>query len=139
MELTLQRTDADLYRTHGRLTVGRDDFCVTLEDGPARLGAEGKGSIPAGRYPLHLTESPRVRSGGLWSPWPDALLPLLVGVPGFEGVRIHSGNTAKDTEGCILLGTSRTVDAVAASRPALIRMMREVTFPSYITIIDVEE
>jgi hypothetical protein len=138
MELILQRLDADKYRTHGRLLVGRDDVCVTLEDGPARLGAEGKGSIPAGRYEVRLTESPRVRAGGLWSPWPDHMLPLLVGVPGFEGIRIHAGNTAKDTEGCILVGATRTVDAITDSRRTLIKLRDELQFPCTITIKDVE-
>lgn len=136
--MTLQRLDADRYRTHGRLLVERDDFCVTLEDGPAKLGGEGKGCIPAGRYRLDLTVSPRAQRGGLWTPWDDFMLPLVVNVPGFEGVRIHAGNRASDTEGCILVGRTRTVDAITDSRRALIALKELLQFPSTITIVDVE-
>jgi hypothetical protein len=138
MEIVLQRIDADRYRTHGRLTVDRDDVCVTLEDGPAKLGAEGKGCIPAGRYRLALTVSPRAQAGGLWTPWPEHRLPLLLDVPGFEGIRIHAGNRAEDTEGCILVGATRTVDAITDSRRTLIALRDLLQFPSYITIKDVE-
>lgn len=138
MELTLQRLDADPYRTHGRLVVDRDDICVTLEDAPSKMAHEGKGCIPAGRYRLELTVSPRAQRGGLWTPWPDGMLPLVVGVPGFEGVRIHAGNRAEDTEGCILVGATRTVDAISDSRRTLVRLKNLLQFPSTITIKDVE-
>jgi hypothetical protein len=138
MELVLQRVDADPYRTHGRLLVDRDDFCYTLEDAPARLAREGKGCIPAGRYEVRLTQSPRASRGGLWTPWPDGILPLVVDVPGFEGIRFHAGNTADHTEGCILVGLGRTTDAITQSRPALIKLRDELTMPAWITIIDVE-
>jgi hypothetical protein len=143
MELTLQRLDSDPYRTHGRLMIERDDFCVTLEDPlPHLLNAEdvsaNKGCIPAGRYRVLLTVSPRARTGGLWTPWPDSILPLIEDVPGFEGIRIHAGNTASNTEGCILVGLSRTADAITSSRSALIRLKQELVEPCWITIINPE-
>lgn len=140
MELALRRIDADPYRTHGRLLVDGDDFCVTLEDAPAHLAREGKGCIPAGRYELRLTYSPRAELGGLWTPWGAFMLPLVVGVPGFEGIRIHAGNTANNTEGCILVGLNRTTDAITQSRPALIRLRDALTtMPAWITIHNAEE
>lgn len=140
MELTLQRLDADPYRTHGRLMMDQDDFCVTLEDPLAHLTTDPRQRcIPAGRYEVQLTYSPRAASGGLWTPWGAFMLPILVGVPGRNGIRIHTGNTATNTEGCILVGTSRTADAITASRPALIRLRDHLTVPAWITVRDVED
>jgi hypothetical protein len=64
----------------------------------------GTTAIPAGRYRVVLTVSDRAARGSLWSPRPDHKLPLLPDVHGFEGIRIHSGTTDRDTEGCILVG-----------------------------------
>ena len=83
--------------------VSRAFFCDTLEPtwrdiGPGRPGRKlpGRTAIPEGRYPVAVTFSPRF---GRW-------LPLLLHVPMFTGVRIHAGNTAEDTAGCILVGAS---------------------------------
>ena len=62
-----------------------------------------------GYYPLLITKSPRF---GQW-------LPLVVGVPGYKGIRIHGGNTPADTQGCILPGWNRRVGTVEESRKAL--------------------
>ena len=86
MELTLQRTKKCEDFTRGTLSIEGIPFCDTLEP--------GRTAIPEGRYPLYVTRSPKF---GRW-------LPLVNHVPGFEGIRIHAGNTAEDTEGCILVG-----------------------------------
>jgi len=70
-------------------------------------------AIPEGRYPLVMTKSMRFKK------W----LPLLLGVPGFSGVRIHAGNTAKDTQGCILVGENKKVGMVVNSRIWLQRLI----------------
>lgn len=101
MELTLTRIEKHRGYTAGHLDVDGVYYCDTLEPtwrniGPGRPGRKvlWRTAIPEGRYPLVVTLSPRF---GKW-------LPLLLHVPLFEGVRIHAGNTVKDTVGCILVG-----------------------------------
>ena len=68
----------------------------------------GKTCIPNGTYTVVLSYSNRFKR----------ILPELLNVPHFLGIRIHSGNSSKDTEGCIILGTKSKGDWVTASRVA---------------------
>lgn len=110
MELRLERTMCGKDFTLGSLSVDADWECWTLEDQlrPAGEKIAGQTCIPAGRYRVRLTFSNRFQR----------VLPLLEGVPMFEGIRIHPGNTTADTEGCILVGQDRYAQSVARSRAA---------------------
>ena len=110
MIVYVKRTFKGPEYTIGKLYIGNDYFCDTLED-TVRDGVKiaGKTAIPAGEYKVKKTYSPRFKTQ----------LPEILNVPGFTGVRIHSGNTAKDTEGCLLLGLNKTKGAVINSKNAL--------------------
>jgi len=92
------RDDCTETRTLGTMTFPEDGFvCHTLED-PVRLEkVMGDTAIGSGTYRVTITRSQRF----------ERLLPLLHDVPEFSGVRIHPGNTTRDTAGCILVGTQR--------------------------------
>ena len=117
MELQVKRIAKREAYTIGRLYIDGDYFCDTLEDRVRDLSKEakvkGRTAIPAGRYRLVLTYSPRFKR----------ILPLLVDVPFFSGVRIHRGNTHQDTEGCILVGYNREVGKVLESAATEQRLM----------------
>lgn len=105
MELTLIRREALRDRTLGELYIGKERICDTLEptyrgfgEKPGVLKVPGKTAIPAGRYAVRVTPSPKFK--GKW-------LPVLCRVEGFSGIRIHAGNGPGDTAGCILVGTRR--------------------------------
>ena len=76
----------------------------------------GKTAIPEGSYPVLVTKSPRFKQ------W----LPLLQGVPGFEGIRIHAGNYPDDTQGCILVGENKFKGMVVNSRIWLKRLIDRI-------------
>jgi hypothetical protein len=109
MKLTLKRLELSSQSTIGRLAIDGEDHYWTLED-VVRYGPKvpGQTAIPAGTYRVIITPSPRFKRP----------LPLLLDVPGFDGVRIHPGNTASDTEGCILVGMGKSPDQISQSRIA---------------------
>lgn len=105
MKLRLLREPSALDATLGLLLVDGRWFCWTLEDVVREVAGQpvaawkvpGATAIPFGRYTVRVTMSARFKRP----------LPLVEGVPGFEGIRFHRGNTAKDTEGCIIVGATR--------------------------------
>ena len=76
----------------------------------------GRSAIPEGRYAVVITYSPKLEQ------W----LPLLLNVPKFSGIRIHAGNTAEDTEGCILVGKNWEVGKVLDSRIWVHRLKKKI-------------
>lgn len=111
MKLQVSRVQFDTACTIGQLSVDGVPQCYTLEDVVRPAGAPkvfGQTAIPAGTYGVIITFSPHFQRD----------LPLLVNVPDFEGVRIHPGNVAADTEGCILVGMDKGADSIGRSRLA---------------------
>lgn len=111
MKLELKRRWLTAKSTVGELFVDGVFECFVLEDryrAPGEQKVSGATAIPCGTYALPITQSPRFKRP----------LPLVENVPGFRGVRIHPGNTADDTEGCLLPGQNRHLDRVSESRAA---------------------
>lgn len=111
MELVLTRNWKKADYTIGRLFVNGSFFCNTLEDKVRDLNREkkvyGQTAIPAGRYEITMNViSPKYSKKKTYD-WCEARMPRLLNVPYFEGVLIHAGNTAKDSEGCILVGENK--------------------------------
>ena len=137
MELILTRIAKRKTYTIGRLYIreqvmdeylpGYEDhyFCDTLEPtwrdyANGAYKVKGRSAIPEGRYAVVISYSPKFKQ------W----LPILLGGPEFnrkwQGIRIHAGNTAKDTEGCILVGQNREVGKVLDSRKWLYELKQKI-------------
>ena len=116
MRLRVERNECGPVCTIGELSIDGAWECFTLEDTVREKDGEaveswkikGETAIPRGTYPVVITHSNRFKRE----------LPLVQDVPGFEGVRIHPGNTSEDTEGCILVGRGKTDKTVTESRAA---------------------
>jgi hypothetical protein len=124
MLITVKR----LYKTDtcviGELLVDGLFECFTLEDPEREVKIKGETAIPKGTYKVIINESNRFKRQ----------LPLLLNVPNFEGVRIHSGNTNHDTEGCILVGQSRNKNYIGQSRKAFDKLFKKMQKAEDITI-----
>lgn len=128
MEILVKREYKKKDYTIGKMYINGEYFCDTLEDTDRGLTnimslseirevkQYGNTAIPTGRYAVAYTYSPRFKKH----------LPLLLNVPAFEGVRIHSGNTHRDTEGCILLGINKAVGKVLDSRKTMDEFLRVI-------------
>lgn len=94
IEIVLIRKIYSDKSTIGELFINNELFCNTLEDVVRETKVYGETAIPAGTYQVIINLSKRFKCN----------MPLLINVPGFEGIRIHPGNHKDNTEGCILLG-----------------------------------
>jgi hypothetical protein len=108
MNLTLIRKYPSTDCIIGELFIEGVFECYTLEDIERPVKIPGMTAIPKGTYEVVINFSNRFQK----------LLPLLQNVPDFEGVRIHTGNIAANTEGCILVGKSKDATQVLQSKVA---------------------
>lgn len=114
MILTLKRIAFKEEYTIGKLYGDGVYLCDTIEDRVRENGVKvyGKTAISKGEYKMQWTYSPRFKRN----------LPLLIDVPNFTGIRIHSGNTQHDTLGCILVGENKSKGSVSNSRTTFARI-----------------
>lgn len=132
MKLVLNRILKTNDYTIGELNVDGTYLCDTIEDRvrplpetcpntPKGIGCKckekvyGKTAVPAGTYKVKLGYSNRFKR----------VLPQVLSVPHFIGILIHTGNSNKDTEGCIIVGTwdGKTENWVSNSRVAFNKLM----------------
>jgi len=110
MRITVDRLWKKETYTIGKMAIDGKYFCNTLEDKERDLTKEskvfGRTAIPARTYRITMTYSPKFKR----------VMPLVNGVPQFEAIRIHPGNKAEDTEGCILVGENTIIGGLTNSR-----------------------
>ena len=134
MELNIKRIARRETYTIGRLYIDGKYFCDTLEDKDRGLRQDmpiaviratkrkGITAIPTGRYRITLAvQSPKFSKRATYQ-FCNGYLPRLINVPGYDGVLIHIGNTARDTEGCLLVGKNTQVGKVLDSRKMFIEL-----------------
>jgi hypothetical protein len=128
MILELNRKTRTLKSTIGELLINGEFFCYVLEDMDRGLHSSlsvteisqrkvyAETAIPSGTYKVVITFSPRFKE----------YMPLLLNVKGFQGIRIHSGNTSAHTEGCLIVGLTKAADFVGQSKVAYSRLMAKL-------------
>lgn len=127
--------------TIGKLYINGEYFCDTMEDKDRGLTQNmslqeikcikvyGETAIPYGTYDVTITYSPKFKKD----------LPSINKVPGYEGIRIHSGNTAKDSLGCILVGFNKAKGMILESKKTIDQLMAILTKARKISIKIVPE
>lgn len=118
MNIQLKRIAKKETYTIGKLYIDGVYFCDTIEDKDRGLNQAmsindikkkkvyGETAIPTGTYKLVIDYSNRFKKN----------MAHILNVPGYEGIRIHTGNSAKDSLGCIIVGKNKVVGKVVESR-----------------------
>ena len=127
LELLLERGIKEKSYTDGDLYVDNNWFCHVVEDkvrGP--LGKiwsklfkiKHETAIPYGRYEVIVNWSNRFKR----------LLPLILNVPDFEGIRMHNGATAKNSSGCPIISYKRISSGLLLSKPDAMNDLTDVIY-----------
>lgn len=139
MRITLIRIANRPTYCIGKLYIDGVYFCDVLEDTDRGLDdkmteeeilkkkVKGETAIPTGIYHVYLTYSPKYKKQ----------MPLIDGVKGYSGIRIHSGNTSKDTEGCLIVGKNKQVGKVLESRKTYNALFKQLVSTKERIIIDI--
>ena len=135
MEILLNRIARRNGYTIGRLYANGVYVCDTIEDqyrlyyGKPKI--KGETAIPRGRYEITQNViSPRFGKKSFYKTLCGGYLPRLLNVPQFEGVLVHCGNTASDTEGCIIVGLNKVVGKVVDSQKTFTKLMNQYLLPA---------
>lgn len=130
MELKVKREVKGSNFTAGKLLINDTYFCYTLEDKDRGLTSAmttaqikqikvpAETAIPIGRYEVVINFSNRFQKQ----------MPLLIGVKGFEGIRIHSGNKSEHTEGCLLVGFEDGLDGFMGESKMAVKQLYSKLF-----------
>ncbi len=140
MRLTLIRIANRPTYCIGKLYIDGVYYCDVIEDTDRGLDdkmteeeilkkkVKGETAIPTGIYHVYLTYSPKYKKQ----------MPLIDGVKGYSGIRIHSGNTSKDTEGCLIVGKNTKVGMVTESRKMYNALFSKLVKANSKIIIDIQ-
>lgn len=130
MKLKLERIYKAPTYTIGKLYIDGKLFCDTLEDvvRPDGVKVYGETAIPSGTYKVILNMSNRFKR----------IMPLLLNVPNFEGIRIHEGNSAADSSGCLLVGKNTVKGKVTDSKKTFAELMSVLKLAKDEIIIEIK-
>lgn len=126
--------------TIGKLYIDGVAFCETLEDRDIGLTSSmplekikvmkvaAVTAIPTGTYNVRMDVVSSKFSKSSWyiNNCHGAKVPRLENVPGYAGILIHTGNTAADTEGCILVGQNKAVGKVLNSKETFLQLYNKM-------------
>ena len=139
MRITLIRIANRPTYCIGKVYIDGVYFCDCIEDTDRglkdemteeeilKLKIKGETAIPTGIYKVTITYSPKYKKD----------MPLINNVKGYSGIRIHSGNTSKDTEGCLILGKNTKVGMVTESRKTYNAFFKRLKQTNEKIIIDI--
>ena len=106
MKIEVKRIFSCIYYTIGKLYIDGEYYCDTLEDCERKVKIQNETAINKGTYKVILNHSNRF----------NRIMPLLLNVPKFEGIRIHNGTSAANTSGCILVGRNTETGKLTESK-----------------------
>lgn len=143
MKIQIQRKWKKASYSIGRLYVDGVYVCNTLEDRDRGLydwqseqyikskKVYGETAIPLGTYKVILSYSPKFSPKSAYKNIGGGKVPEILGVKGFTGIRIHIGNSASNSLGCILVGENKQVGMVLNSTATYKMLMEKYLLPAY--------